>query len=58
MNLLLIPIAAFLGIVALLILKEIKPDTIVKKLIKVGIILLFVAIFLVISYYMKDAKGY
>lgn len=58
MNLLLIPIAAFLGIVALLILKEIKPDTIVKKLIKVGIILLFLAIFFVISYYMKDAKGY
>lgn len=58
MNLLLIPIAAFLGIVALLILKEIKPDTIVKKLIKVGIILLFLAIFFVISYYIKDAKGY
>ena len=53
MNLLLIPIAAFLGIVALLILKEIKPDTVLKKMIKAGIILLFVAIFVAISYYLS-----
>lgn len=53
MNLLLIPVAAFLGIVALLILKEIKPDTLVKKLIKVVIILFFVAAFIAIYYYMS-----
>lgn len=52
MNLLLIPVAAFMGILALLILKEIRPDTTFKKVIKVIIILLFIAAFAVISYYM------
>lgn len=58
MNLLLIPIAAFMGIVALLILKEIKPNTVLKKALKVIIILLFIAAFAYISYYLSMPKSY
>lgn len=58
MNLLLIPIAAFMGIVALLILKEIRPNNAFKKALKVFILLLFIAAFAVIAYYMSATKGY
>jgi len=58
MNLLLIPIAAFLGIVALLILKEIRPNTALKKALKAIILILFVAAFVIISYYMSAPKGF
>lgn len=52
MSFLLIPIAAFLAIVALLILKEIKPDSTAKKILKVFIILLFLMVFVMIAIYM------
>lgn len=58
MNMLLIPIAAFMGIVALLILKEIKANNVFKKALKVFILLLFIAAFAVIAYYMSAPKGY
>lgn len=58
MNMLLIPIAAFMGIVALLILKEIRPNSVLKKMLKILILLLFVALFAVIAYYMSAPKGY
>lgn len=51
MNLLLIPIAAFMAIVAMLILKEIKPDTTGKKLLKICIILLFLVAFGFVYFY-------
>jgi len=54
MNLLLIPIAVFMGIVALLILKEIKPDTILKKVIKLLIMITFIAAFALIAHYMSE----
>ncbi len=54
----LIPIAAFMGIVALLILKEIRPNSTFKKALKVFIILLFIVAFAVVSYYMYTPKGY
>ncbi len=58
MNMLLIPIAAFMGIVALLILKEIKADSAFKKALKIIIMLVFVAAFAVIAYLMSSPKGY
>jgi len=58
MNMLLIPIAAFMGIVALLILKEINANTTAKKVLKIVIILIFVAFYAVIAYYMSTPKGY
>jgi hypothetical protein len=58
MNLLLIPIAAFMGIVALLILKEIRPNSAFKKALKVIILLFFIAAFAVIAYYMSAPKGF
>jgi len=58
MNMLLIPIAAFMGIVALLILKEIKADNVIKKALKVFILLLFIVGFAVIAHYMSAPNGY
>jgi len=55
---LLIPIAAFMGIVALLILKEIKADNVIKKALKVFILLLFIVGFAVIAHYMSAPNGY
>lgn len=52
MNFLLIPIGAFMAIVALLILKEIKPDTTAKKAFKAIIMTLFTLGFVAISYFM------
>lgn len=52
MNFLIIPVAAFMVIVALLILKEIAPDTTAKKLLKAFILILFAIIFVLIAYYM------
>jgi len=58
MNIFLIPIAAFLGIVALLILKDIKPDSLFKKILKVLIILFFLVAFVVVSFYMYTPKSH
>lgn len=58
MNMLLIPIAAFMGIVALLILKEIRANNFFKKMLKLIIILIFIASFISIAYYMSAPKGY
>jgi len=53
MNFLLIPIGAFMVIVALLILKEITPDTTPKKLLKALIIILFAIAFVFIVCFMQ-----
>jgi len=58
MNMLLIPIAAFMGIVALLILKEIKADNALKKALKILIILTFIAAYAGIAYFMSAPRGY
>ncbi len=58
MNMLLIPIAVFMGIVALLILKEIKSNSVFKKALKLLILLGFIVAFVVIAYYMSASKGY
>lgn len=53
MNFLLIPIGAFMVIVALLILKEITPDTTPKKILKASIIIVFAIVFVLIACYMR-----
>lgn len=58
MNFLLIPIGVFMGIVALLILKEIRPNSMFKKVLKVFIILLFIAAFVAVSFYIYTPKGF
>jgi hypothetical protein len=58
MNFLIIPIGVFMGIVALLILKEIRPNSLFKKALKVFIILLFIAAFVAVSMYFYTPKTF
>ncbi|GEM_PF-1439699 len=58
MNMLLIPVTALMGTVALLILKKIKSNSVFKKALKLLILLGFIVAFVVIAYYMSASKGY
>jgi hypothetical protein len=55
---LLIPVTALMGTVALLILKKIKSNSVFKKALKLLILLGFIVAFVVIAYYMSASKGY
>lgn len=52
MGFLVIPVGVFLGIVAILVLKDFKPDTTGKKVLKILIAIAFVLAFIASSYFM------
>lgn len=51
MKILIIPIVAFISILTLVILKEIKPDSVLKKAIKGSILLFYVLTLLYVIWY-------